>query len=164
MTIVESWEQLMMEAVMLMPDAPVPQPGAAAPKAAAKPQANVPKPQADLDPAKMLDRVLDAAKADAAFLVTHSGFMLDKRVKATLDITKTGDEIAKLMPGVFAFGKNIGGGTLSEITFRFGNKIVMVRNVQESEALFIVISPASITSGDIFKAIDRESATLKKIL
>lgn len=40
----------------------------------------------------------------------------------------------------------------------------MIRNVQGNDILFIVISPAHVSSGDMFKAIDRESETIKKIL
>jgi hypothetical protein len=40
----------------------------------------------------------------------------------------------------------------------------MIRNVAQSDLLFIVISPASVSSGDIFKAIERESENIKKIL
>jgi hypothetical protein len=56
------------------------------------------------------------------------------------------------------------GGSLNEIVLRYSDKIVMIRNVQGSDILFIVISPAHVPSGEMFKAIERESETIKKIL
>ncbi|MCS7013024.1 MAG: response regulator [Chloroherpetonaceae bacterium] len=163
-TIVESWEQLMIEAMQmdLIGDAT---PAETQPNTLRVQVQTTPKEEEIADTSKMLDRVLAGAKAEAAFLVTHTGFVLDKRVgSSTIDLAKSGDEMSKLLPGIFAVGKSIAGGTLNEIVLRFSNKTVMIRNVQGSDILFIVISPASVPSGDMFKAIERESETIKKIL
>lgn len=164
-TIVESWEQLMMEAAMMMPDTPAPTQASAKPKA--PPKAPTPKVEpAPADTSKMLDRVMEAAKAEVTFIVTHSGFVIDKRIAQTskIDLNKSGDEISKLLPGIFSVAKTLTAGTLNEITLRFEGKTAMIRNVAQSDLLFIVISPASVSSGDIFKAIERESENIKKIL
>ncbi len=164
-TIVESWEQLMMEAAMMMPDTPTPTQASAKPKA--PPKAPTPKVEpAPADTSKMLDRVMEAAKAEVTFIVTHSGFVIDKRIAQTskIDLNKSGDEISKLLPGIFSVAKTLTAGTLNEITLRFEGKTAMIRNVAQSDLLFIVISPASVSSGDIFKAIERESENIKKIL
>jgi CheY-like chemotaxis protein/predicted regulator of Ras-like GTPase activity (Roadblock/LC7/MglB family) len=164
-TIVESWEQLMMEAAMMMPDTPPPQQESAKPKPA--PKATTPKVEpAPADTSKMLDRVMEAAKAEVTFIVTHSGFVIDKRIapSSKIDLNKSGDEISKLLPGIFSVAKTLMAGTLNEITLRFEGKTTMIRNVAQSDLLFIVISPASVSSGDIFKAIERESENIKKIL
>ncbi|MCS7211432.1 MAG: response regulator [Chloroherpetonaceae bacterium] len=163
-TIVESWEQLMIEAMQmdLIGDTT---PAETQPNTLRVQVQTTPKEEEIADTSKMLDRVLAGAKAEAAFLVTHTGFVLDKRVgSSTIDLAKSGDEMSKLLPGIFAVGKSIAGGTLNEIVLRFSNKTVMIRNVQGSDILFIVISPASVPSGDMFKAIERESETIKKIL
>ncbi len=164
-TIVESWEQLMMEAAMMLPDSPTPQQEQPKPKVAPK----APAPKVDPAPAdtsKMLDRVMEGARAEVTFIVTHSGFVIDKRIapNSKIDLNKSGDEISKLLPGIFNVAKTLTAGTLNEITLRFEGKIVMIRNVAQSDLLFIVISPASVPSGDIFKAIERESENIKKIL
>ncbi len=165
-TIVESWEQLMMEAAMMMPDTPVQQqPESTKPKVVAK--APTPKVEpAPADTSKMLDRVMEAAKAEVTFIVTHNGFVIDKRIAQTskIDLNKSGDEISKLLPGIFSVAKTLSAGTLNEITLRFEGKTAMIRNVAQSDLLFIVISPAYVSSGDIFKAIERESENIKKIL
>ncbi|MFQ3597380.1 MAG: response regulator [Chloroherpetonaceae bacterium] len=164
-TIVESWEQLMMEAAMMMPDTPAPAQASAKPKA--PPKAATPKVEpAPADTSKMLDRVMEAAKAEVTFIVTHSGFVIDKRIAQTskIDLNKSGDEISKLLPGIFSVAKTLIAGTLNEITLRFEGKTTMIRNVAQSDLLFIVISPSSVSSGDIFKAIERESENIKKIL
>jgi CheY-like chemotaxis protein/predicted regulator of Ras-like GTPase activity (Roadblock/LC7/MglB family) len=164
-TIVESWEQLMMEAAMMMPDTPTPTQASAKPKAT--PKAPTPKVEpAPADTSKMLDRVMEAAKAEVTFIVTHSGFVIDKRIapSSNIDLNKSGDEISKLLPGIFSVAKTLTAGTLNEITLRFEGKTTMIRNVAQSDLLFIVISPASVSSGDIFKAIERESENIKKIL
>jgi CheY-like chemotaxis protein/predicted regulator of Ras-like GTPase activity (Roadblock/LC7/MglB family) len=164
-TIVESWEQLMMEAAMMMPDTPAPTQVSAKPKAA--PKSTTPKVEpAPADTSKMLDRVMEAAKAEVTFIVTHSGFVIDKRIaqSSKIDLNKSGDEISKLLPGIFSVAKTLMAGTLNEITLRFEGKTTMIRNVAQSDLLFIVISPSSVSSGDIFKAIERESENIKKIL
>ncbi len=162
-TIMDSWEQLMIEAMQQMPDTPTP-----TDEVVSKPKVQVAKTAAkdDVgDTSKMLDRVLESARAEAAFLVTHSGFILDKRLNTSkIDLTKSGDEIAKLLPGIFSVSKAVAGGTLTEIVLRFADKNIMIRNVVGSDVLFIVISPSVVTSGEMFKAIDRESETIKKIL
>ncbi len=164
-TIVESWEQLMMEAAMMLPDAPAPTQAEAKPKPV--PKAATPKVEpAPADTSKMLDRVMEAAKAEVTFIVTHSGFVIDKRIapNSKIDLNKSGDEISKLLPGLFSVAKTLIAGTLNEITLRFEGKTTMIRNVAQSDLLFIVISPSSVSSGDIFKAIERESENIKKIL
>lgn len=164
-TIVESWEQLMIEAMQmdLIGGESTPESNQTS---TIRVQTKPAPPEEDIaDTSKLLDRVLAGAKAEAAFLVTHTGFVLDKRVSSsTIDLTKSGDEMSKLLPGIFAVGKSIAGGTLNEIVLRFSNKTVMIRNVQGSDILFIVISPAGVSSGDMFKAIERESETIKKLL
>lgn len=165
-TIVESWEQLMMEAAMMMPDAPAEQ-QPAAPKPKPAPKAATPKVEpAPADTSKMLDRVMEAAKAEVTFIVTHTGFVIDKRIapNSKIDLNKSGDEISKLLPGIFGVAKTLAAGTLNEITLRYEGKIAMIRNVAQSDLLFIVISPSSVPSGEIFKAIERESENIKKIL
>jgi CheY-like chemotaxis protein/predicted regulator of Ras-like GTPase activity (Roadblock/LC7/MglB family) len=164
-TIVESWEQLMMEAAMMLPDLPATQQETPKPKVA--PKAPTPKVEpAPADTSKMLDRVMEGAKAEVTFIVTHSGFVIDKRIapNSKIDLNKSGDEISKLLPGIFGVAKTLTAGTLNEITLRFEGKTAMIRNVAQSDLLFIVISPASVSSGDIFKAIERESENIKKIL
>lgn len=164
-TIVESWEQLMMEAAMMMPDIPAPSQASAKPKPT--PKTTTPKVEpAPADTSKMLDRVMEAAKAEVTFIVTHSGFVIDKRIaqNSKIDLNKSGDEISKLLPGIFSVAKTLMAGTLNEITLRFEGKTTMIRNVAQSDLLFIVISPSSVSSGDIFKSIERESENIKKIL
>ncbi|MCS6989503.1 MAG: response regulator [Chloroherpetonaceae bacterium] len=165
-TIVESWEQLMMEAAMMMPDAPAEQQQATTkPKPA--PRATAPKVEpAPADTSKMLDRVMEAAKAEVTFIVTHTGFVIDKRIapNSKIDLNKSGDEISKLLPGIFGVAKTLAAGTLNEIMLRYEGKIAIIRNVAQSDLLFIVISPSSVPSGEIFKAIERESENIKKIL
>jgi DNA-binding response OmpR family regulator/predicted regulator of Ras-like GTPase activity (Roadblock/LC7/MglB family) len=158
-TIVESWEQLLMEAVAYMPET--------AAQSISKPKAAVKvAEQAPADTLKMLDRVMDSAKAEITFIVTHTGFVIDKRLRQgmSIDLVKSGDEISRLLPGIFSVAKTLAAGTLNEITLRYGDKTVMIRNVSQSELLFIVIAPSTVSSGEIFKAIERESENIKKIL
>ncbi len=122
-TIVESWEQLMMEAAMMLPDLPSPQQESTKPKPA--PKAATPKVEpAPADTSKMLDRVMEAARAEVTFIVTHSGFVIDKRIApdSKIDLNKSGDEISKLLPGLFNVAKTLSAGTLNEITLRFEGK------------------------------------------
>ncbi len=163
-TIVESWEQLMIEAMgMDLGDTPAPE--AQAQKSTIRVQKPAAPKEEVADTSRMLDRVLEGAKAEAVFLVTHTGFVLDKRTsQSAIDLTKSGDEVSKLLPGLFAVGKSIMGGSLNEIVLRYSDKTLMIRNVQGSDILFIVISPSHVSSGDMFKAIERESETIKKIL
>lgn len=159
-TIVDNWEQLLIESMQYVPDEDL----NAKPKAKriAKPELAEVVPD---DVSHMPDRVMEATGADAVFIITHDGFSLDKRLKTTgLDISKSGDEIAKILPSVFVLGKAVGSETLYEISMRFNDKIVMVRNVPESQILFIVVAPASVPSGSIYKAIERESNNLKRVL
>jgi CheY-like chemotaxis protein/predicted regulator of Ras-like GTPase activity (Roadblock/LC7/MglB family) len=162
-TIVESWEQILMEAVQYMPETSEQSVSKPKPKAAAaKPQVE----QAPADTSKMLDRVLEAANAEISFIVTHTGFVIDKRINknSTLDLSKIGDELSKIMPGLMAMSKVLTAGLLNEITLRYNDKTLMARNVPSSELLFVVIAPSGVPSGDLFKALERESENIKKIL
>ncbi|MBC8044770.1 MAG: response regulator [Rhizobacter sp.] len=159
-TIVDGWEQLLIESLEVTGDAePAAKPK---PRRAVVPEKIEPAPD---DTSKMPDRVMEAASADAVFIITHSGFAIDKRLKVSeIDISKSGDEISHLLPSIFGLGKALGTGDFSEMSLRYKDKIVMVRNVAENELLFIVVAPSSVASGDIYKAIQRESENLKKLL
>lgn len=165
-TIAEGWEQLLIESMQQMPDEDFQQPDSVDSGAKIKTAAPVQQAQEETsDTSRMLDRIMSTANADAVFIITFDGFTIDKRLKTdSLDLPKLSDELSKAMPAVLSVGNAITAGKINETTFRFQNKFIMIRNVEDSDLLIVVVSPSNVTSGDMYHAIERESENLKKIL
>lgn len=165
-TIAESWEQLLIESMQQMPDEDFQQPDTTNNEPKIRTAAPVEQVQEETsDTSRMLDRIMAAANANAVFIITSDGFTIDKRLKSTtLNLQKLSDELSKTMPAILSVGNTIDAGKIDEITFRFHNKFVMIRNVENSDLSIVVVSPSNVTSGDMYHAIERESENLKKIL
>ncbi|NTW50086.1 MAG: response regulator [Chlorobiales bacterium] len=167
-TIAESWEQLLIESMQQMPDEDT-SPADAGNDSVAKIKVAAPaqpvKEETSSDTTNMLDRIMSSANADAVFIITTDGFTIDKRLKPdTIDLQKLSEELSKTMPAVLSVGKTIQAGKLKETTFRFQEKLLMIRSVENSDLLIAVVSPSHVPSGDMYRAIERESENLKKIL
>jgi CheY-like chemotaxis protein len=161
-TITDNWEMLLMESLELSSDEPDTAPTKPAAKKPVKPTVEE-KPAED--PSKMLDRILSSVKADAVYIITLDGFVIDKRLSnANIDLNKSGTEISATLPPILSLGKMIGAGALAELNFRYKEKFIMIRNIVEHELLFIVIAPSAVASGEVYKAVERESVHLKSIL
>lgn len=166
-TIAESWEQLLIESMQQMPDEDFSQTDSSD-NSSGKIRVAAPVKQEQQetgDTTNMLDRIMSTANADAVFIITFDGFTIDKRMKQSApDLPKLSDDLSKTMPAVLSVGKTIQAGKLNEITFRFEEKFVMIRNVEDSDLLIVVVSPSHVASGDMYHAIEQESENLKKII
>ncbi|ACF14808.1 response regulator receiver protein [Chloroherpeton thalassium ATCC 35110] len=163
-TIVDSWEQLLIESMQYVSDV-TEDTDAKTPKVRPKVKEEIHSEAESGDTSKMLDRIMDGAEAHAVYMITSDGFVIDKRLKEEqLDLVKSSDEIAKILPNILSVSQAINAGKLHEINFRFANSIMMIRNVEDSDLLIIVISPSSVPSGNMYKSILKESENLKKII
>jgi len=163
-TIVDSWEQLLIESMQYVSDSPS-ESESKAPKVRKKVVQETNSDAESGDTSKMLDRIMAGAEAHAVYMITNDGFVIDKRMKEEqLDLVKSSDEISKILPNILSVSQAINAGKLNEINFRFANSIMMIRNVDDSDLMIIVISPSSVPSGNMYKAILKESENLKKII
>jgi CheY-like chemotaxis protein/predicted regulator of Ras-like GTPase activity (Roadblock/LC7/MglB family) len=161
-TIVDNWEQLLIESL-----AHVKEDDNSDNTSTQKPKIQTEDTQQNEsgDTSKMLDRIMSSASADAVFIITHDGFVIDKRLKSDkLDLDKSSDHISKILPNIKEVSQAIHGGSLNEFNLRYQNSTMMVRNVESSDLMIIVISPSDVASGNMYQAIERESENLKKII
>lgn len=161
-TIVDNWEQLLIESLAHVQDE-----DETSLQSAAKPKIktdDLPQQEAG-DTSNMLDRIMASAKAYAVFIITHDGFVIDKRLQSDkLDLDTSSDQISKMLPNILEVSQAIHGGDFNEFSLRYKNSIMMVRNVENSDLMIIVISPSNVASGNMYKAIELESENLKKII
>lgn len=161
-TIVDNWEQLLIESLAHVKEE---ENDSAKQNQKPKIQTEVAQENDSGDTTNMLDRIMNSATADAVFIITQDGFVIDKRLKSDkLDLDKSSDQISKMLPNIVEVSQAIHGGEVNEINLRFKESIMMVRNVESSDLMIIVISPSNVASGNMYKAIERESENLKKII
>lgn len=191
-TIIDNWEQLLIEALQVLDDGSQDQPegedfdfdfgqtpsGQVKTQSTAAPEVNnapvSPVEAGDLTPthdssgsdtSTLLERIIRDTTAEAVFIMTPDGFVIDRRIQNTqLNIEKSGSDIAKALSSIIELAGTMSAGGLNRIFMTFKDKSIVVKGIPNSDLLIVLSIPASKNMESLLPIIEREALNLSSII
>ncbi|NUQ80755.1 MAG: response regulator [Bacteroidetes bacterium] len=191
-TIIDHWEQLLIEALQVLDDGSQdniagddfdfdfgqPPSGttlAAAPSEPEVPQAPVSpvEAQGDLLPSELpaddtstlLDRLMKMVSAEAVFIMTPDGFVIDRKIRnSDLKIEQSGEIISRSLSAFIELGNSMASGDLNRVVMSYMDKYLVVKAIPNSELLFVVLTPISQKLESILPVVDKEAQNLTNLI
>lgn len=117
------------------------------------------------DTATLLERIIKDTTAEAVFIMTPDGFVIDRRIiNNQLSIEQSGENIAKTLSAILQLSENMATGNLNRIFMTFKDKNMVVKAIPNSDLLFALSIPASKNMDSILPIIEKEAQNLSNII
>ncbi|MCA0446454.1 MAG: response regulator [Bacteroidetes bacterium] len=117
------------------------------------------------DTSNLLERMLKKTNADAAFIMTPDGFVIDRRLTdESLQIDQSGENIARTLSAMIALGENMYSGALDHVVLSFKNKYIIVKAIPNSDLLFVISAPSSHKLDNILPTVEAEAQNLTNLI
>jgi len=117
------------------------------------------------DTATLLERIIKDTSAEAVFIMTPDGFVIDRRIINTqLSIEQSGENIAKTLTAILALSENMSAGSVNRIFMTFKDKNMVVKAIPNSDLLFALSIPATKNMDSILPLIEKEAQNLSNII
>lgn len=190
-TIIDNWEQLLIEALQVLDDGSDNQPEGEdfdfdfgqTPSGQVKTQSAAPEVNnapvspveaGDLTPthdnnandtSTLLERIISDTTAEAVFIMTPDGFVIDRRIQnKQLNIEKSGSDISKALSAIIELSGTMSAGGLNRVFMTFKEKNLVVKGIPNSDLLIVLSIPASKNMESLLPIIEREAQNLSSII
>lgn len=117
------------------------------------------------DTSNLLDRMVKTTHAEAAFIMTPDGFVIDRRINNEgLQIEASGANISKTMTSIIALAETMKSGKMDRILMTFTDKYIVVKATPKTDLLFVLALPISTQIEPVLHLIEKEAKNLTDLI